>query len=246
MRGLCVAGLGLLALAGSAWAGDVSVGLPTKAPPPAAPVAYDWTGYYLGAHLGYALGGSNWSAMQAGAPGLSGSLDFSNAYNFSTGNGSYLLGFQTGYDAVSASRWLLGVAADISFPSFVGGNTTFSSPPTGTANYLERVEFSGDARVRLGYAPGHWLYYVTGGFALELRSIHPHPTRRFSGRRQRGARHGGEPLYGAARRRCRRRRRRSRAGRALDRAVRIPVHRLCQSQRQLSRGRATVQFRPDA
>ncbi len=101
MRGLCVAGLGLLALAGSARAGDLSVGLPTKAPPPAAPVSYDWTGYYLGAHLGYALGGSNWSATQAGAPGLSGSLDFSNAYNFSTGNGSYLLGLQAGYDAVS-------------------------------------------------------------------------------------------------------------------------------------------------
>jgi high affinity Mn2+ porin len=166
MRGLCVAGLGLLALAGNARAADLSVGLPTKAPPPAAPVSYDWTGYYLGAHLGYALGGSNWSATQAGAPGLSGSLDFSNAYNFATGNGSYLLGLQAGYDAVLASRWLLGVATDISFPSFVGGNTTFASPPTGTANYLERVEFSGDARVRLGYAPGHWLYYVTGGFAF--------------------------------------------------------------------------------
>jgi high affinity Mn2+ porin len=166
MRGFCVAGLGLLVLAGSARAGDLSVGLPTKAPPPAAPASYDWTGYYLGAHLGYALGGSNWSATQAGAPGLSGSLDFSNAYNFSTGNGSYLLGLQAGYDYLSASRWLVGVATDISFPSFVGGNTTFSSPLTGTANYLERVEFSGDARVRLGYAPGNWLYYVTGGFAF--------------------------------------------------------------------------------
>ena len=164
MRGLCVAGLGLLVLAGSARAGDLSGTLPTKAPPPT--LAYDWTGYYLGAHLGYALGGSNGSAAQAAAPGLSGSLDFSNAYNFATGNGSYLIGLQGGYDAVSASRWLLGVAADISFPSFVGGNTTFSSPPTGTVNYLERVEFSGDARVRLGYAPGHWLYYVTGGFAF--------------------------------------------------------------------------------
>jgi high affinity Mn2+ porin len=165
IRGLRVAGLGLLVLAGGARAADLSAGLPTKAPP-AVLTANDWTGYYLGAHLGYAFGGSNWSATQPGAPSLNGSLDFSNAYNFSTGNGSYLLGFQAGYDAMSASRWLLGVVGDISFPSFVGGNTTFSSPPTGTVNYLERVEFSGDARVRLGYAPGHWLYYVTGGFAF--------------------------------------------------------------------------------
>jgi high affinity Mn2+ porin len=164
MRGVCGAGIGLIVLAGGARAADLSVALPTKAPPPA--LAYDWTGYYLGAHVGYALGGSNWSATQAGAPSLSGSLDFSNAYNFSTGAGSYLLGFQAGYDTMAASRWLLGIAADDSFPSFVGGSATFSSAPTGTANYLEQVEFSGDVRARIGYAPGSWLYYVTGGFAF--------------------------------------------------------------------------------
>ncbi len=139
----------------------------TKAPPPAAQASYDWTGFYLGAHLGYALGSSNYTAT----PGLSGSLDFSNAYNFSTGNGSYLLGLQTGYEYMSASRWLTGVEADISFPSFVGGNQTFSSAPTGVANYLERVEFSGSVRARIGYAPNlggtsNWLFYATGGFAF--------------------------------------------------------------------------------
>jgi high affinity Mn2+ porin len=164
MRGLLGAGIGLVVLAGGAQAADLSGALPTKAPP-AAPLAYDWTGFYLGAHVGYALGGSNWSATQTGAPPLGGSLDFSNAYNFSTTEGSYLLGFQAGYDYMAASRWLLGVETDISFPSLVGGNATFSSLPTGTANYLEQVEFSGDVRARIGYAPGSWLYYVTGGFA---------------------------------------------------------------------------------
>ena len=52
------------------------------------------------------------------------------------------------------------------FPSFVGGTQTFSSAPIGTANYLERVELSGNVRGRVGYAPGNWLYYVTGGFAF--------------------------------------------------------------------------------
>ena len=139
----------------------IATTMATKAPPPAAQAAYDWTGFYLGAHLGYALGGSDWSAT----PGPSGSLSFSNAYNFSTGNGSYLVGLQTGYDYMATSRWLIGVETDISFPSFVGGNQTFSSAPTGTANYLERVEFSGTTRGRFGYAPGNWLFYVTGGFA---------------------------------------------------------------------------------
>jgi high affinity Mn2+ porin len=165
-RGLHLAGLGLLVLAESARAADLSAALPTKAPPPAL-AAYDWAGLYLGAHAGYALGGSHWSAD----PPASGTVDFSNAYNFSTGDGSYQLGFQAGYDYVTASHWLLGIEAEASFPSFVGGNNTFSTVPAGTANYLDQVEFSGDARARVGYASGRWLYYLTGGFAFSYDQL---------------------------------------------------------------------------
>jgi high affinity Mn2+ porin len=159
MRGLGAAGLSVILLAGAARAADLGGALPTKAPPPA--LSYDWTGFYLGGHIDYALGSSHWSAM----PPAGGSLDFSNAYNFSTGEGSYLLGFQAGYDYMTASRWLVGIQTDISFPSFVGGNNTFTSAAAGTANYLEQVEFSGNVLGRIGYAPGHWLFYATGGFA---------------------------------------------------------------------------------
>jgi high affinity Mn2+ porin len=166
MRGLCGAAIGLILLAGGAHAADLAAVLPSKAPPPAALAAFDWSGFYLGGHLGYALGGSSWSS----APGPSGTLSFSNAYNFKTGNGSYQVGLQGGYDYMFASRWVLGVEADFSAPSFVGGNQTFSSPLTGTANYLEQVEFSGNVLGRVGYSPGsvysgHWLFYATGGFA---------------------------------------------------------------------------------
>ena len=71
---------------------------------------------------------------------------------------------------MAASRWLVGVVADASFPSFLGGTTTLSSPLIGTANYLDRVEFSGSLRGRVGYAPnlgaGNWLFYATGGLAI--------------------------------------------------------------------------------
>ena len=160
MRRLLVYGTVLGGFAGAAAAGD----LPTKAPPPAP--AYDWTGFYLGGHLDYALGSSNWSAT----PGLGGTVDFANAYSFSAGTGSYLVGLQGGYNYVSPSRWLLGLETDISFPSFVGGNRAFSSAATGLANYSEQIEFSGTIRGRFGYAPklgtdGNWLFYATGGLA---------------------------------------------------------------------------------
>jgi high affinity Mn2+ porin len=171
MRGLGnalgAAGIGLIVLAIGAQAADLSAALPTKAPPPAAQASYDWGGFYLGGHIDYALGASNFTAT----PGPSGSLNFSNAYNFSTGNGSYALGLQAGYDYMAVSHWLVGLEADISFPAFTGGNKTISSALIGTANYLDRVEFSGTVRGRVGYAPnlgsaGHWLFYATGGFAF--------------------------------------------------------------------------------
>src|SRR5271156_790707 len=123
MRGLAAAGIGLIVLAGGAQAADLSRALPTKAPPPAAPVAYDWTGFYVGAHLGYATGSSNWSATQAGSPtpSLSGSLDLFNTFDIFKGTGSDFLGLQTGYNYMFPSRLLLGVEADVSFPSVLGG-----------------------------------------------------------------------------------------------------------------------------
>ncbi len=168
-RGLGIAGLGLIVLAGNADAADLSAVLPTKAPPPL-PVAYDWAGYYIGGHLGYAGGSSNWSS----AGGLSGALDFYNSFDMFKGTGSYFLGLQAGYDRIFASRWLVGIEADVSFPSFsahtVGGTATFSTPATGLASYAEQAEFFGTLRGRVGYAPnfgetGNWLFYATGGFA---------------------------------------------------------------------------------
>src|SRR4029077_17170644 len=81
-----------LALAGSSGAAD----LPVKAPPAA--TAYDWTGLYVGGHIGYAAGSSHWSAMPTGAagPALNGSLDLFNSFNAFNGMGSYFAGFQAG------------------------------------------------------------------------------------------------------------------------------------------------------
>ena len=46
-----------------------------------------------------------------------------------------------------------------------------SSGAIGTVNYLDQVEFSGDIRGRIGYAPGNWLFYATGGFAFSYDQL---------------------------------------------------------------------------
>jgi high affinity Mn2+ porin len=165
MKGLVFAGISLTLLMGSAHATDPASIMAVKAPP--APAPYDWTGYYVGAHLGYAAGSSNWSAASIGtvAPTLTGSLDLYNSYEMFKGTGSYFAGFQAGYNYLLPSRILLGIEADTSFPNTIAGAATISSPSIGVASYSEQVEFSGTLRGRIGYAPGHWLLYATGGFA---------------------------------------------------------------------------------
>jgi high affinity Mn2+ porin len=153
-------------------AADLSRALPSKAPPPAAArsAADDWTGFYAGGHFGYAAGFSDWTATQAGAaaPSLSGSLDLFQGYDFSTGRGSYLLGFQAGYNYMLPSRVVFGAEADMSFPSVLGASQAIASPLIGQAIYRDQVQMSGTARGRIGYAAGHWLVYATGGFAYSF------------------------------------------------------------------------------
>jgi len=157
--GLTVAALSCV----RAIAADGIIPLPASAAP-----YYDWTGFYVGGHLGYATGYSKWSATEAGAdvPSLGGSLDFFHAFDGFKGTGSYYIGLQAGYNYMFPSRLLLGVEADVSFPSLIGGAPqVISSDAIGQASYAETVQFSGSVRGRIGYAPSHWLFYATGGFA---------------------------------------------------------------------------------
>jgi high affinity Mn2+ porin len=159
--GLTVAALSCV----RAIAADGIIPLPVKAS--AAPY-YDWTGFYVGGHVGYATGYSKWSATEAGAdvPSLAGSVDFFRAFDGFKGTGSYYIGLQAGYNYMFPSRLVLGVEADVSFPSLIGGGPqVISSDAIGQASYAETVQFSGSVRGRIGYAPSHWLVYATGGFA---------------------------------------------------------------------------------
>jgi high affinity Mn2+ porin len=176
MKRLVFAGIALVVLGSRTYAADPASPISMKAPP--AQAFYDWSGFYVGAHLGYATGDSRWSATQAGAAAasLSGTTNFGEDYDAFKGTGSYFAGLQAGYNYMLASRWLLGFEADVSFPNFIGGSQFISSALIGQANFLEQVEFSGVARIRVGYAPdlgasGNWLFYATGGFAWSYDQI---------------------------------------------------------------------------
>ena len=161
----------VMASAGDAAADDTMV---TKAPPPLSiPSNFNWTGFYAGGHLGYAWGSSNWTG-----PGVSGSLDEAQPVDTFDEGGSFFAGLQSGYNYMLPNRVIIGAEADATFPTWpslptgvnpfgvsIGGTSTFNSPALGSMSFAETVLASGTVRGRIGYAPGNWLFYATGGFA---------------------------------------------------------------------------------
>ena len=137
------------------------------------------------------------------------------------------------------NRIVVGAEADVTFPGFpnnagisIGGTSNLTSPTLGAETFSETVLTSGTVRGRIGYAPGSWLFYATGGFAWTYDRLDADAA---CHRHDRIAVSVAIGLRG----RCRRRG----PGRAaLDRAARISVHRLRQQQHDVLRGRPADRF----
>src|SRR5262245_16428926 len=129
--------------------------LPLKAPPARAS-SFDWTGFYVGGHVGYARGNARVN------------LADDDVTNFSHRFGSLIGGLQGGYNYVLPSRLLLGIEADMSFPNYLSADEVAWFRTTPDTDIAEKIEFMSTVRGRLGYAFDHWMVYATGGFAWSL------------------------------------------------------------------------------
>jgi high affinity Mn2+ porin len=136
-------GLSLFALDGTAVAAD----LPLKAP--VVKTVYNWTGFYLGGHVGY--GGGSFGTGTNPLP--------EQGVLFPHSVTGLIGGYQAGYLRQFPNNVVLGVEADASFTSPVDGPALMRAPFNTTLDYV------GTARGRIGHAFGRWLPYVTGGFA---------------------------------------------------------------------------------
>jgi high affinity Mn2+ porin len=137
------AGLGLLMLDGAAAAAD----MPVKAP--VFKAVYDWTGFYLGGHVGY--GGGSFGPGTNPLP--------EQGVFFPHSVTGLIGGYQAGYIKQFSNHVVLGIEADASFTTPVDGPALTPAPFNTTLDYV------GTARGRIGYAFGTLLPYVTGGFA---------------------------------------------------------------------------------
>ncbi|HXZ45414.1 MAG TPA: outer membrane beta-barrel protein [Pseudolabrys sp.] len=135
-----------LAASNSVLAADMSV--PRVSPPP---FIYNWSGFYLGAHVGYA-----WDQRDASVSDSTGVLALD-----STRAGSLIGGGQIGYNFALTPLWILGIEADVSGSSM--GSTVINLPNLGQRVY--NIDDFGTVRARIGYACNQILIYGTGGFA---------------------------------------------------------------------------------
>jgi high affinity Mn2+ porin len=131
--------------------------LPAIAADPVAPRS----GFYFGGHVGYMFGTAN---ATLGDPTGNASGGVASAGGV-TGYGAFFGGVQAGYEQYFASRLMLGVELDASFPSAQDLSQVLSYRATGTGTANEQLEWLASLRGRAGYAIGSWTPFVTGGIA---------------------------------------------------------------------------------
>jgi outer membrane immunogenic protein len=155
-----------------------SVGTPTfaadmavKAPPPPRAQVYGWTGWYVGGNAGYGWGTAD-NNISFAQPGISPNPPATfGAQNFVKSHGA-IGGAQVGYNW-QIGRYLLGLEADIQAAGQKGTSTFNGSifslptiaPNPATGTDIDKLNWFGTVRGRLGLTFDHWLVYGTGGLA---------------------------------------------------------------------------------
>ncbi len=141
--------------ASAASAADIPVRMPVKAPV-MAPAAYSWTGFYLGAHAGYAWARTT-TVDRLGYNLIPGDTWSYNARGFVGGG-------QAGYNW-QVGALVFGVEADVGYLGLSGsglapaGVLFFGGDTRGET----KSDFYVTARGRLGFAIDNWLIFATGG-----------------------------------------------------------------------------------
>lgn len=147
---LSTVGLCAISLSGPVLAADMAARPYTKAPMMAPSPVYNWTGFYIGGHIGGAFS--------------RGSNDFGPTVTGGNDNDGRLLGgVQVGADYQFANTsWVVGIEAQYSWLD--SGNSPGFVFPGGFTSFNDRRAL-GSVTGRVGYAWGPALLYAKGGYA---------------------------------------------------------------------------------
>jgi outer membrane immunogenic protein len=174
MRKLFLLGLGTFAammLGGAAQAAD----MPVKAPPPPPPPMYNWTGFYIGGHIGGAWADRNGNDRFDGNHCFwgEGTVCFDDNSGFGRNDGRFIVGGQLGFN-YQVNQWVWGVEGQISALTNNDNDSACGFFTWGTThdhlfNCNNRGNWVATIAARLGVTfgqTGNWLLYVKGGGAF--------------------------------------------------------------------------------
>jgi outer membrane immunogenic protein len=149
MKKFLLATVALVALGATvpALAADLAARPYTKAAPYVPQPIYNWTGFYIGGHLGGAFSSNN---------------NFNGLAVGNNNNGRFLGGVQVGADYQFAPNWVLGIEGQYSWLAS-NNNNGVTFPGGFVYNNNQRALASVTGRV--GYTWGPALLYVKGGYA---------------------------------------------------------------------------------
>lgn len=148
----------LVAAFAAAKAADMTPAVPATA-------SSTWGGFYIGGHVGYVFGTSNWASDIGPAPtfGTVSLPDTDKQF------GPLFGGYQVGYNHILPGGLLLGAEAELSFPNTMESNLPLNSPAGPILS--DAVQIYGSVRGRAGYTFGNWLVYGSGGYAFERSRV---------------------------------------------------------------------------
>lgn len=150
MRRLLAALLAASGLSFAAQAAD----MPVKAPLSPPPIMYNWTGFYVGGHLGVATGKYDWSFT---APGTT------TNHTFTDFAGGGQLGFN-----YQVAQWVFGIEGSGTF----GNLDAESVCPNPAATCRSETDWIAALTGRVGYAWDNVLLYAKGGGAWTHQNYH--------------------------------------------------------------------------
>jgi opacity protein-like surface antigen len=119
---------------------------------------YDWTGIYLGGHIGWASADRNFQPTS----GFFGEFINPGARQQSD---RFVGGGQVGFNQ-QFGRWVFGIEADASTGGHSGSSTVVSGLAGFVQTYDASVDWTATLTGRVGYAWDRWMVYGKGGAAL--------------------------------------------------------------------------------
>jgi outer membrane immunogenic protein len=115
--------------------------------------AYNWSGVYVGANIGWSGLKSDWHDID----------DDWTGGKFKAGSDGVLLGGVLGYNVQLTNNVVLGIEGDL---AYTANKRSFDAPDSGRVELVNKMDMFGTVRGRVGYAFDRFMPYVTGGLAV--------------------------------------------------------------------------------